>query len=208
MKNSKSTDKVVLINHRGASLGATTTVERPKVAYVMIDLETLDTTRSSVILSIGAVRFDATNILDEMYSEVNIDDQLKLGRKVSGRTICWWHDQNDLAKKVFETNEGAPRLASALAKLGGFVIPGDTVWGNGASFDIGILEDAYDCLEINTPWQFHEVRCYRTFKELFPDVRKEAQPAVEHNALCDARAQALHMQLLLARAGLALPLAA
>ena len=166
--------------------------------FVMIDLETLDTKESSVILAIGAVRFTASEVLDEMYTEVNIDDQLKLGRTISGKTLQWWMEQNQEARTVFEQIDSAPRLSSALAKLAGFVGRETTVWGNGATFDISILRNAYQSLGIDTPWPWYNERCYRTLKSLYPDlVKPTVDGRVEHHALSDARVQAIHMQKLL-----------
>lgn len=167
------------------------------MSFVMIDLETLDTKESAVILAIGAVRFNEREILNELYTEVNINDQLRLGRTVDGKTLQWWMEQSAEAREVFANNDAAPRLAAALAKLAGFVGSDATVWGNGATFDIGILRSAYQSLQINTPWAWYNERCFRTLKTLFPQIEREAEPRVEHNALDDARAQALHMQRIL-----------
>jgi len=167
--------------------------------YVMVDLETLDTKESAVILSVGAVRFNNTEILEDMYTEVNINDQLRLGRTVDGKTLQWWMEQSPEARAVFESNDTAPRLASALAKLAGFVVPDCTIWGNGATFDISILRSAYQSLQTSAPWLWYNERCFRTLKTLFPDVQREAEPKVVHNGLGDARAQALHMQKILER---------
>lgn len=166
------------------------------MSFVMVDLETLDVKETAVILSIGAVRFDEANILDTMYTDVNINDQLRLGRTIDGKTLQWWMEQSQEAREVFAVNDRAPRLASALAKFAGFVGQESTVWGNGATFDISILRSAYHSLQLAAPWPWYNERCFRTLKTLFP-VEREAEPKVEHHALDDAMAQALHMQKIL-----------
>jgi hypothetical protein len=166
----------------------------------MVDLETLDTRDSAVILSIGAVLFNRTRIISEFYQEVNIDDQLKRGRTISGRTLQFWFDQSPEAQKVFTENDAALRLPGALASLAGWLSKAGEdyeIYSNGATFDLCVLQHAYDQLELPTPWTYRQERCFRTLRSMFPHVVPQAEPKVLHNALDDARAQALHTQLIL-----------
>lgn len=168
--------------------------------HLMIDLETLDTKSTAVILSIGAAVFDNSGLGTRFYEEIEIDDQLRHGRTVSGQTIAWWMAQSVEARKVFEGHR-KPRLASILAKFSG-LFPKETptfVWGNGATFDNAILRHAYEGIGVKAPWGYREDRCFRTLKAMFPDVGPPEAPKVEHNALDDAVAQALHAQLLLCK---------
>jgi len=72
---------------------------------IMIDLETLGTTADSVILSIGAVRFnlDTSCVFDGLgdtfYQVITIDDQSK--RHISGYTLAWWMGQSKASQAVF-----------------------------------------------------------------------------------------------------------
>lgn len=161
---------------------------------VMIDIETLGTAANSVILSIGAVSFDADGLLaDEFYSNINIDSCLDKGLAVEGRTILWWMGQSDEARAALGLNERS--LTGALVGLDSAFDWRDTlIWCNGLSFDLPILDTAYRACGMQAPWQYYNGRDYRTIKgELDRDVFKslEVKPTVGHNALADAKAQAL-----------------
>jgi hypothetical protein len=89
-------------------------------------------------------------------------------------------------------------LELALSSLAQFVPQQDVlVWSNGASFDIPILNSAFNDVNVAAPWKFYNERCYRTMKNLYPDVPyARAEGSVAHNALHDARDQARHLQLI------------
>lgn len=74
--------------------------------------------------------------------------------------------------------------------------PDVKVWGNGADFDNVILGSAYRRLGKSIPWAFYNSRCYRTVKSLQPGCRIE-RAGTHHNALDDAKSQALHLMRLL-----------
>lgn len=163
---------------------------------VMIDIETLDTRASAVILSIGAVKFDPNKqgvILEGFHEHIDIDSCLKAGRTVSGSTVLWWLEQeNDARNRIVDANRIS--LHDALAKLSTFIGPNDRVWGNGAAFDNAVLTAAYDAVGLPAPWKFWNDRCYRTMKSLYSNVPQPAFAGVAHDALDDAVKQALHLQ--------------
>lgn len=163
--------------------------------HIMIDLETLDTAVTGVILSIGAVKFDKDGISnDGFYRSVTIQSNLDEHRTISPSTLAWWLDQTDKARAVI-TDPNAVPLTQALDDLAEWIGPmwkGKLVYGNGADFDISMLAHAYH--RVPTPWQFFNVRCFRTIKNLgmAKSVPKPAN-ALAHNALFDAIAQAEHL---------------
>lgn len=171
---------------------------------VMIDCETLAVTADAVILSIGAVEFELDGRLgDTFYRSVSIDSNLALGRRVKESTLIWWFDQDRAAQEVFR--EAKHTLESALTDLSDWYyktgIMGEDgkvstcPWSNGASFDIPMLEHAYEQCGMETPWRFFNSRCMRTYRNL-PGADKVPRPApsVAHNALQDAIAQAKYVQ--------------
>ena len=167
---------------------------------IMIDLETLGTTANSVIVSIGAVRFnlDAGHVFDELESDkfyivVDMDSQAE--RYISTDTMKWWDEQSPEARDVFD--QPSTDITLALVGLGAFIAatPGDVqVWSNGADFDLPMLAHAYSQYGVALPWKPYAGRCYRTYKNL-PGAR--AVPMVRqgehHNALDDAIDQARHL---------------
>lgn len=180
-------------------------------AHIMLDLETLDTTPSAVVLSIGAAVFDPNGrgIIDTFYAELteDLDVQQRLGRTISGSTVRWWMAQDILAKAVFTDHpreeNGRMATAAALVKFGRFVEKHggkDAVrlWGNGADFDNAILGSLYDAFDLVKPWSYGKNRCYRTIKAdslIIGELHKRIPfDGVPHNALDDAKHQALCLQ--------------
>ncbi len=60
-----------------------------------------------------------------------------------------------------------------LQQLSDFLPKDVKVWGNGANFDIGILEHAYDQYQIEIPWEFWNVRDCRTIKDMYESQRAD-----------------------------------
>ena len=165
--------------------------------HIMIDCETLGTTASAVVLSIGAVKFDlVSDKIDDngFYASVSIDSNLDYGRRIQEGTLLWWLKQDISAQTVF--HEEKVNLADALVDLSDWIDSDDyTVWSNGADFDIPMLTHAYSQVQVEVPWKFYNCRCYRTYKNL-PGAKNIRVPplGVKHNALSDAYQQAQTLQ--------------
>ena len=161
--------------------------------HIMIDLETLDTASTAVVLSIGAVSFNASGVKQEFYRVVDIDSCLKAGLTISGSTFKWWLTKDESARKALADTNGLD-LYRALTDLREEFNWDDTlVWGNGADFDLSILANAYAAYDEREPWAYYNTRCYRTLKNMTPKEQYNAlkvSPAMAHHALADARAQA------------------
>lgn len=158
--------------------------------HMMVDLETLDTRPSTVVLSIGAVVFDPSDdVFHSQYWRCTWQDQLDAGRTVSESTIRWWLKQSDEARAALD-GDRAP-LSIVLGELGSLYRGHgcERLWARGASFDISILEHAYGAQ--NLPWRYNAPRDCRTFDDLLPPNFADDIPAgVAHNALEDAIWQA------------------
>ena len=167
--------------------------------HLMIDLETLGTTADSVIMSIGAVKFDleGDTVEDEgFYSSISIDSNLKAKRRVNESTMIWWLQQSAEAQKIF--HEPKVHLPAALTELSGWLKSNDwIVWSKGANFDIPILEHAYKSIGMEPPWKFWNTRCVRTYMALPGAKGLQANTeGVKHNALSDAYEQAKTIQMI------------
>ena len=163
---------------------------------VMVDLETLGNGSNAVIIAIGAVEFEATSgkLGREFYCVVDGQSCVDAGMKVDVSTVMWWMKQDTAARAAFN-NAGEP-LPYALQSFAAWLPTGACVWGNGATFDNVILSNAYRAIDLPQPWPFWGDRCYRTLKNLFPEVPL-ARTGAHHNALDDAKSQALHAIALL-----------
>lgn len=165
--------------------------------HFSIDLETLGTRYNAAVLSVGVVQFDPDTgkLGATFYREIDIDSAIKAGR-VTGSTLAWWAKQTDKARRVFGPDNKVT-LATALDELatwlrGKAIAP--KVWGNGATFDITILEHAYDhgCVGLTEAWHYTNVRDMRTMVEVaqLGDAEWPKREGVHHNALDDATYQA------------------
>lgn len=157
---------------------------------LMNDLETLGTKPNSPVLSIGAVFFDRDGLKDEFYKVLDYQQQIKDGRPMDWDTMKWWMFQDDMAKKVFK-DKGADTF-SALKQYVEFCKRYKAKpWGNGAGFDITILENILEMYGIEIPWKFWDIRDHRTFTQFFP--KKVEREGTYHNALDDAKYQATNI---------------
>jgi len=170
---------------------------------IMLDLETLGTQKDAVILSIGAVFFDKNGIGEKFYSTIDMQSCIDAGFTIDGLTIEWWMEQSvNVRNETFKRNRNIPSripemigdysLQSALTSFGSFVDGSSDVkiWGNGSDFDNAMLKNAYDKTGNYAPWRFYNNRCFRTLKNLYPDVSKPESNGTLHNALDDAIWQA------------------
>lgn len=169
-------------------------VTLPPMDNVMIDLETLGRRAGCAILSIGAVAFDPVSgkLGPELY--VVVDRPSQVGLHTDPETLKWWEGQSEQARAVL-TDKAAVPLGDALIQLNQYLSQFSftkvKVWGNGGDFDNAILACCYAAAGLEVPWSFWNNRCYRTLKNLIggPKVKREG---TYHNALDDAKTQALH----------------
>jgi hypothetical protein len=169
------------------------------VIDVMIDLETLGRRPGCAILSIGAVEFSSAGLGRELYVVVSRKDQalFDLTLHEDPDTLKWWASQTEAARQVLTDAEKdtAVSLSKALLQLNTFLSPIGykrvKVWGNGADFDNAILSCLYGAVGAIPPWDFWNNRCYRTLKNLVPGPKLRRE-GTYHNALDDAKSQALH----------------
>ena len=161
--------------------------------HIMIDLETMGNRPNAPIIAIGAVAFDANGIDREFYEVVDLDSSVRSGAVIDPSTVMWWLQQSDEARASLFVMDGVT-LSKALDKfsLWATVSHITGVWGNGATFDNVILAESYRRLDKVAPWPFWKDKCYRTVKGMYPDVKME-RAGTHHNALDDAKSQALHL---------------
>ncbi|MDD5708324.1 MAG: 3'-5' exoribonuclease [Kiritimatiellae bacterium] len=184
--------------------------------HVMVDLETLGRKPGCVIHEIGVVAFQVRNgrvgSFDanepksalEWLHLVDIESCQSDGLTIDAATLKWAllakrdllgaPDERRLdlreALELLDVDVQAVRRASG-NKL--------SIWGNGASFDMPILEAAYKVVGRTPPWFYWEERCFRTFAALYADLVPWDAKAAEHGALADARRQVAHIAQVLLR---------
>lgn len=161
---------------------------------IMVDIETLGVLPGCVVLSIGAIEFNELGCGRSFHQHICPDSACAAGLTIDPRTVMWWLEQSEAARNGLIHAQIVP-LETALQELSdAFDWNNVEVWANGASFDFSILKAAYVACGMQPPWQFWNERCFRTLKNLVDKQtyrQLEVLPAVAHDALEDARAQAL-----------------
>lgn len=175
---------------------------------LMIDLETMGNTHNSAIIAIGACFFDPDTgaIGKTFYQQVNLEAAVISGTQMDASTVLWWMQQSDDARAKFKDNHKADTLELVLSNFYNFVKQAKNVkpWGNGATFDLGILSNSFEKAYIKTPWQFWNERDVRTVVELGQAVGfdpKKDMPfeGTPHYALDDAIHQAKYVSAIIGR---------
>lgn len=170
--------------------------------HLMIDLETTGTDPMSAIASVGLVAFDKKGIISECYCVLDVEEQLRLGRAMDLSTMLWWAGQSKEAQSVFTDLSNRISVKEFKDALALFIkdslhkkdetSDGLKVWGNGANFDVSMIEHLLKHTGefMPIPWRFWNVRCFRTFADLTKCKDLVKREGTHHNALDDARYQA------------------
>ena len=176
--------------------------------HIMVDLETLDKRKTAIIRSIGACyfwlpgedpnkkldKYDEGGISERFYVNIDEDSCRAVGLTDSPSTIDWWSRQSDEARGAFLDPLPIP-LYSALLSFFVFAKRARQFWANSPSFDLEILENAYQVSALAKPWKYYQERDCRTAKALAdyfygPGVGNPERTGAAHNALDDAAYQA------------------
>ena len=171
---------------------------------LMIDIETLGTGMDCPVISIGAAYFDLEKkqIGDTFYAIFDIAEQIdSRTRFADASTLKWWMYQMDAAKTVFK--DGAHPTREVLQKFREWIMvhAGSKAkatkkcspWGNGAGFDINIMESLFKDYKVAIPWLYYNVLDLRTFKRFVGKDKKIEKLGTEHNALDDVVSQINYM---------------
>jgi hypothetical protein len=161
---------------------------------VMLDLETMGTNPDCVVLTIGAVKFilnpdnNGGKIIEEFYYLINPQSCVDVGMEMSVDTIIWWMKQSDEARAEFQ--KPTLNIQDVLTWFSDWLSDDPKnidMWGNGSDFDNVLLANAYRVCGKPLPWRYFNNRCYRTLKNIYPNVDiTNVSTGVKHNALDDA----------------------
>ena len=181
--------------------------QKTKPTRICVDLETLGTRPGSIIISIGATKFDENGPYGEpFYMRIDMQSCVDAGMLIDVDTVKWWMKQSDEARAEFQKE--SHELTYVLQAFGEWCDNADAkerdncncanieLWGNGANFDNSLLKAAYDKVGLEAPWKFWNDRCYRTLKAMYPHIKMPARTGTHHNALDDAISQVNHLILL------------
>ncbi len=163
----------------------------------MIDSETLDTASTTVILSVGLVKFNplSNTIISKLELKPTIDEQTeKYNRTISESTLTWWSQQAPEAIEEAMGDAGRISFEDCMKQVYSFCWNADAVWSNGSVFDIMIMEDAFKNVGMKTPWPFWSIRDCRTLYDVAKVSLKDDGYVTSHKCLEDAERQTIIVQ--------------
>lgn len=181
-----------------------------KFKHVMIDIEALGKNNKAPVVAIGAVFFDPVkNTLGpRFYEKITLESAMQMGGLPDASTIIYWLRQSSEARS--EIIDATQHISLALRMFQVFLIEHSVslnslrVWGNGPTYDITILENAFRMCGFEVPWEFYRVRDVRTAVEFgrwddFDPKRTLPFDGTPHNAVDDATHQARYVSAIVSR---------
>ncbi len=158
----------------------------------MLDLETLSTRSHAAIAVISAVKFNREKEDNKsnkpFYMLIDRASCEQVNMHVDNETIKWWKEQPEhLQKEIFEGKR--VHLKDALKAFSEWYGDSKTIWSQGATFDIPILEEAYRRWSMNPPWKFWQARDTRTIFDLACIKSADLPNDNLHHALYDCHRQ-------------------
>lgn len=196
--------------------------------HLMCDIETMGTSPTAPVLSIGAVLFDplSSDTWEGLHKRsflrtIDIEDAVKHSSGIEANTLKWWLKQSDAAIKRLVMGE-LVGLQPALNDLFKYALDRGSssalgaewrsfpvatcFWANSPSFDYVILEHSAKSLGMKWPFFFSWYRDTRTLYDVAwpngPDDRPQTNAGVHHDARDDAISQALMVQAAYKQIGL------
>lgn len=140
---------------------------------IMVDIETLSTDPTAVILSIGAIKFKRKGELkkledmDRFYTRVSRESCEVLGMHTDHSTVEWWGRQDESVRyEALENPEDRLPIKEALKKFSEWVGKSNYIWGHGDDFDCVVLNQAYKICGQPVPWKFWNTRDTRTLFDI------------------------------------------
>lgn len=156
-----------------------------------IDLETFSTRSNACIISIGAVIHSSTEILKEFKVNISPKSCKDIGLHIDPETINWWQTQSKEARRGWMTDP--VDIKSALSMFNDWYGEKSLhTWGNGATFDISIMENAFIAAGIACPWKYYDSACIRTISTIL-NTKIPRLEGTCHDSLDDARNQAKYL---------------
>lgn len=167
---------------------------------LMIDLETMGLPPDGAIVSIGACFFnlDTSEIGPTFNRTINLATAVRDGGTINPGTVMFWLGQSQPARDAIRFS--GEDIRTTLTEFTAFISEHSRVqdvrpWGNGASFDLTLLNSSYLRAGLKTPWSPFRERCFRTIRNMYPSVEYNPDDKGNgaHNALADAIFQAQHL---------------
>lgn len=162
--------------------------------HVMLDIETLGRKPGCVVLSVGAVEFDAAGANGTFFEcNISIKSSMDYGLTIEAETLEWWMDQGI---RRLPRQLDLPYVASLFADWFKDNNLGDALlWANSPSFDCEIWGNAMEAVDVARPWKYWNLRDVRTARHMLPEFMDMPDNEKKHDALADAKWQAEYLRL-------------
>ena len=166
----------------------------------MVDLETLGTKPNSLMLTIGAIRFNPwkndietdMNDMDTFYRRVSFESYDGLDHVIDDATLEWWGNQDESIRAEAFAEDDRHDIRNVLADFHKWCGGVDAIWANGTGFDLNILEHFSRELRRGVAWNYWQARDARTLYALVPGLARPQGAA--HHALWDCWSQLVGVQ--------------
>lgn len=167
---------------------------------VMLDVECAGTARDAALMAVGAACFNlhTYEVGPTFAVPIHVATSVRIGMRIDPAAFLWWLRQGDDARRAVSTN--LVDISDGLAAFTAFMEANTRrqdvrVWANSSSFDMSIMNFAYDKLGKRIPWNFGKETCFRTVRNLNSHVPYEPGNRVgtHHEALDDALFQIEHL---------------
>jgi DNA polymerase III epsilon subunit-like protein len=151
---------------------------------VMIDIETMGTRSTSMIVQIGACYFDRkTGEIGKKF-KVNVTYKNDSDFTIDHSTIDWWLGRDDKARQSIVGD--AVVINRAVELLAEFLKEAQFIWSH-ATFDIPIILHAFDVCKTTFPIHYTKMRDIRTLIDIKNSNQRSsiARSGTHHDALDD-----------------------
>ena len=171
--------------------------------HIMIDIETLGIDPGSIILTIGAIKFDPWSDywskaqtgdmdgLDTFYRRIDTESCAEVGMTMHDPTVKWWSEQAPEVTAEAFAEENRKPLSEVCSDLYRWGANGKYFWANGSYFDFPHLEHACRAVGKGHRWSFWQVMDHRTIINLSG---VKAPDKLKHHALYDCLNQIVALQ--------------
>ena len=153
---------------------------------IMLDIETLDVAPTAQLLQIGAVNILKPHLDFEV--SISIQSQQDYFTTVSLDTVDFWQGLPEEVKQRVLC--GQTHVRDALIGFTRWLPEKAKLFCYGAAFDFPILHHHYHLNGWEVPWNYRDLRCFRTIFAQHREHFAKAKAEIEHDALSDAKAQA------------------
>lgn len=164
----------------------------------MLDLETWGTAPGAALRSIGAVMFDPHSDAfgENFYANIADASCAAAGLVQDASTVEWWAKPDKVrANAMLATEQRTLTEVAEAFDAWWRRQRAIFVWSQGSNFDNVLWEAAMRAIGRRVPWKFYDTRDTRTAYDLSQfDSRTVRRQGTYHNALDDARHQAICVQ--------------